>query len=183
MEEETAEVVIVNVALVAAAGTTTLAGTCAAAVLLLVNVTVAPPVGADPLSVTVPCELVPPTTTVGFTVTDATDTPFVVTAPIVVVGTVAAYLRLRTELKCATMFSPPNIATPPEGNCASAVCSLGTPFTNTSIEVECTAIDSLYHVFKFTAPAATEPNWIAQLLPLLFSHLYTYRLLVVSKSA
>jgi hypothetical protein len=96
VEEETAEVVIVNAALLAAAGTTTLAGTCAAAVLLLVKVTVAPPAGADPLSVTVPCELVPPTTTVGFTITDATDTPFVVTAPTVIVGTVAAYRRLRT---------------------------------------------------------------------------------------
>jgi len=48
---------------------TTLAGTCAAAVLLL-SVTVAPPVGAAPLSVTVPCEPLPPTTLVGFSVSD-----------------------------------------------------------------------------------------------------------------
>jgi hypothetical protein len=96
VEEETAEVVIVNVALLAAAGITTLAGTCAAAVLLLVSVTVAPPAGAGPLSVTVPCELAPPTTTVGFSVSDAADTPFVITALIVIVGTVAAYRRLRT---------------------------------------------------------------------------------------
>ena len=72
VEDETEEVVIVNVALLAAAGTTTLAGTCAAAVLELVRVTVAPPLSAGPLSVTVPCELLPPSTLVGFIVTDAT---------------------------------------------------------------------------------------------------------------
>ena len=71
VEEETEEVVIVNVALLAVAGTTTLAGTCATAVLEL-RVTVAPPVGAGPLNVTVPCELLPPNTLVGFNVTDAT---------------------------------------------------------------------------------------------------------------
>jgi hypothetical protein len=95
MGEATADVVIAKVALVAAARTTTLAGTCTAAVLLLVKVTLAPPAGAGPLSVTVPCELVPPTTTFGFTVTDAIDTPFVVTAPTAIVGMVAAYWRLR----------------------------------------------------------------------------------------
>ena len=72
VEDETEEVVIVNVALLAAAGTTTLAGTCAAAVSELVSVTVAPPPSAGPLNVTVPCELLPPNTLVGFTVTDAT---------------------------------------------------------------------------------------------------------------
>jgi hypothetical protein len=72
VEDETDEVVIVNVALLAAAGMTTLAGTCAAAVLELVRVTVAPPVGAGPLNVTVPCEPLPPNTLAGFNVTDAT---------------------------------------------------------------------------------------------------------------
>ena len=72
VEDETEEVVIVNVVLLAAAGTTTLAGTCAAAVLELVSVTVAPPLSAGPLSVTVPCELSPASTLVGFTVTDVT---------------------------------------------------------------------------------------------------------------
>jgi hypothetical protein len=88
--EATAVVVIVNLALVAAAGTTMLVGTCATAVLLLVKVTVAPPVGAGPLNVTVPCELVPPTTIVGLSVSDVADSPFVVNAPTVVEGTVAA---------------------------------------------------------------------------------------------
>ena len=64
--------VIENVALLAAAGTTTLGGTCAAAVLELASVTVAPPPTAGSLKVTVPCELLPPNTLVGFNVTDAT---------------------------------------------------------------------------------------------------------------
>jgi hypothetical protein len=72
LEEVTAEVVIVNVAVVEAAATTTLVWTCAAVVLLLVRVTVAPPVSAGPLSVTVPCDVLPPNTLVGFSVTDAT---------------------------------------------------------------------------------------------------------------
>jgi hypothetical protein len=71
VEEPTEEVVIVNVALEEAAATTTEAGACAAAALELVRVTVAPPVGAGPLSVTVPCELLPPNTLVGFNATDA----------------------------------------------------------------------------------------------------------------
>ena len=63
--EATGLVVTVKVAVVAPAATVTEAGTWAAAVLLLVNVTTAPPVGADPLSVTVPVEGLPPTTEVG----------------------------------------------------------------------------------------------------------------------
>src|SRR5258708_7000058 len=60
-------VVTVNVAVVDPATTVTLAGTCAAAVLLLVSPTVAPPVGAAPLSVPVPVDEVPPVTLAGFT--------------------------------------------------------------------------------------------------------------------
>jgi hypothetical protein len=64
--EATGLVVAVKVAVVAPAGTVTVAGTWAAAVLLEVNVTAAPPVGAGPLSVTVPVEGLPLTTEVGF---------------------------------------------------------------------------------------------------------------------
>src|SRR5215831_10459783 len=167
----TALVVIVNVALVAPAGTTTLAGTCATAVLLLLSVTVAPPVGAAPLNVTVPCELLPPTTLVGFSVTDTADNPFVPAAPTVSVGTVAAYWRLRTNAKCATMFSPPNIATPPLVNAPSVACSSATPFNDTVSDVEFIATDSLYHVFKLTTPTAALLKRVAQLFPLLFTHL------------
>ena len=62
----TVTVVTAKVAVVAPASTVTLTGTVAAEVLLLVRVTTAPPLGAAPLSVTVPVELVPPTTLDGF---------------------------------------------------------------------------------------------------------------------
>jgi hypothetical protein len=61
----TGVVVTVNVALVLAAGTITDDGTVAAALFLL-NATEEPPLGAGPVSVTVPVELVPPGTVVGF---------------------------------------------------------------------------------------------------------------------
>ena len=61
-----------NVAVVALAATVTLAGTCAAAVLLLERVTNAPPVGAGAVNVTVPVEVLPPMTEVGFTVIELT---------------------------------------------------------------------------------------------------------------
>jgi hypothetical protein len=59
-------VVIVKVVLMEPAAMVTLAGTCAAVMLLLCKVTVAPPMGAAPFRVTVPVELFPPTTEVGF---------------------------------------------------------------------------------------------------------------------
>jgi len=61
---------MVNVAVVAPAATVTLAGVLATAVSLLESVTVAPPAGAAALSVTVPAEEFPPTTLVGFTISD-----------------------------------------------------------------------------------------------------------------
>src|SRR5207249_11294412 len=60
----------VKVAVVTPAGTATLEATLAAP-LLLESATCAPPVGAGPLSVTVPVEdCAPPITLVGFSVTD-----------------------------------------------------------------------------------------------------------------
>ena len=66
----TGRVVTVNVALVAPAGMVTLAGTVATAVLLLARETRAPPLGAGPLSVTLPVEGDPPLTLVGFSVSE-----------------------------------------------------------------------------------------------------------------
>jgi hypothetical protein len=62
----TGDVETVKFAVVAPAKTVTLAGTVAAAVMLLVRLTVIPAAGAAELMVTVPVELVPPVTAVGF---------------------------------------------------------------------------------------------------------------------
>jgi hypothetical protein len=65
VELATGVVVIVNVALVLRAGTVTEAGTPAADELPLSDTTT-PPLGAGPLNVTVPWEMIPPTTLAGF---------------------------------------------------------------------------------------------------------------------
>ena len=70
MDVVTALVLTVNVALLAPAATVRVAGTVAAAVLPLIRETTAPPVGAGPLSVTVPVEGDPPVTLVGFSVSE-----------------------------------------------------------------------------------------------------------------
>jgi len=71
VDASTALVLTVNVALVAPAAIVTLDGVLATFVLLLESVTTAPPEGAAPLSVTVPVEdCVPPTTLVGFSVSE-----------------------------------------------------------------------------------------------------------------
>jgi hypothetical protein len=74
VEVDTALVVTEKVALDAPAATVTLAGTWAAAVLLLDSATVAPPVGATPLKVTVPVAEPPPVTLVGFTAIEDIET-------------------------------------------------------------------------------------------------------------
>lgn len=66
----TAVVLTGKVVEVAPAGKVTLAETVAAAVLLLARLTTAPPLGAGPLSVTVPVEGFPPVTLTGFSVTE-----------------------------------------------------------------------------------------------------------------
>jgi hypothetical protein len=67
---ETVDVVIVKFAVVAPAATVTAEGTCADPLLLLARVTEIPPVGALPLRVIVPVELLPPSRDVGDKLTD-----------------------------------------------------------------------------------------------------------------
>ena len=69
VDEATAMVVTVKVAVALPAGTITLAGTVAAA-LFLDKATEMPPLGAALLKVTVPVEDVPPVTLVGLTETE-----------------------------------------------------------------------------------------------------------------
>src|SRR5207248_158670 len=70
VDMRTIDAFTVKVTLLLPAGTVTLEGTLAAA-LLLESVTCAPPAGAGPLSVTVPVEdCTPPTTLVGFNVSE-----------------------------------------------------------------------------------------------------------------
>lgn len=68
-------VVTVKVALVLPLATITLAGTAAINPLLLLSVTLAPPLGATRLRITVPTEVFPPVTLDGFSVSDESDGP------------------------------------------------------------------------------------------------------------
>jgi hypothetical protein len=65
----TAAVLTLKVALEAPAVTVTLAGTETTDVFELVSVTTAPPLGAPPVKAIVPCDVAPPTTEVGLTLT------------------------------------------------------------------------------------------------------------------
>lgn len=79
----TAVVVTVNVAVVAPAATVTLAGTCADP-LLEESATAAPPAGAGPFRVTVPVELLPPTTLVGFKLNELAERGLIVSPAVCV---------------------------------------------------------------------------------------------------
>lgn len=65
----TADVLTPKFALEAPATTVTFAGTETTDVFALLSVTTAPPLGAPPVNVIVPCAVVPPTTEVGLTLT------------------------------------------------------------------------------------------------------------------
>lgn len=78
-------VVMVKVALRAPPEMVTLAGSRAAALLLLDNVITAPAGGAAPFNVTVPIELLPPTTEAGALVTDDRAAAFTVTVAVLAI--------------------------------------------------------------------------------------------------
>ena len=87
----TAAVVTVNVADVCPAATVTVPGTIADE-LLDASAINKPPVGAGPLSVTVPVDDVPPATVVGFNTTDATSGDVTVSDALAVVEKAAAVI-------------------------------------------------------------------------------------------
>jgi len=96
-------VLTANVALVAPAATDTVDGTIAALGLLLERLTTAPPLGAGPLSVTVPEEELPPVTLVGFSVREET----VGRGGGVTVSVAALLTTLPTELVTTTVNCAP----------------------------------------------------------------------------
>ena len=119
VSDETGLVLILNVAEVAPAGTVTLAGTVA-----LVeedfNVTMVPPVGAPPERVTVPVELVPPTTELGETDTLAKLPEVRVSVPVrlkplrvPVTVTVVVASTLEVVTAKVAVDAPPGIVTVP----------------------------------------------------------------------
>src|SRR5579864_2894288 len=86
-------VIMVKVALRAPPAMVTLAGSRAAAVLLLDSVTTAPAGGAAPFNVTVPVELLPPTTDAGVLVTDDRAAAFTVNVAVLATPYVAVMME------------------------------------------------------------------------------------------
>jgi len=100
----TAVVVIENVAVVAPPATVTVAGTVAADELELRSIT-SPADGAALEIVTVPVELAPPTSEVGFRVTDDTVGPLTFNAPVAVVRLIVALISPVTLCPTASVVA------------------------------------------------------------------------------
>src|SRR5438445_1956664 len=126
---DTGLVLTVKVALVALPGTVTLAGTLATPGLLLDRLTTAPPLGAGPLSVTVPVEELPPVTLVGLRLSDES------------VGALAVTVKL-----LALVAVPPGVVT----LIGPVVAPLGTVAV---IEVAELTVKAALTAFKVTAVA------------------------------
>jgi hypothetical protein len=112
VDAATADVVIANVAVVAPCATVTLAGIVATAWLSL-SVTANPPEGADAVSVTVPCDELPPTTDEGLTDTADSDAGAAVgvTVSVAVRVTPPALAVMVTAVDAATEVVPiPKVA-------------------------------------------------------------------------
>jgi hypothetical protein len=105
VEEETATVVTVKVAVVLPAGTVTEAGTVAAAVLLLDKVTVVPPVGADVANVTVPWEEAPPVTEIGLKLKELKATGAMVKAAVLEELPLVAVMVTEVEAETANVVT------------------------------------------------------------------------------
>lgn len=125
----TCNVVTVNVALVDPAGTVTLLGTFATEVLLLARATAAPPLGAGPLSTTVPAEGYVAFTVDGDSVIDVGVTLMVSEAdfltPLYVAEIVTTVLAVTTlvEIVNFALFAPAETVTD-EGTVATLVLLL-----------------------------------------------------------
>jgi hypothetical protein len=125
----TALVVTGKVTLVAPAGMMAVDGTLATDVLLLVKETIAPPVGAAPLSVNVPVDWVPPVTVLGLNVSDVRDAGVTVRVVVLVTPTVP---EIVTEVEEATglvgmvnvAVREPALTTTLPGTCATELLLL-----------------------------------------------------------
>ena len=114
----TVEVLTPKVALKAPAATVTLAGTETTDAFALLSVTTAPPLGAAPVNVIVPCAAVPPTTEVGLTLTaerlagdDVEPPPCAVNRRVAENGPATpAELKARTRQKSRCAGSPVTVA-------------------------------------------------------------------------
>ena len=142
---DTGLVLTVKVALVALPGTVTLAGTLATPGLLLDRLTTAPPLGAGPLSVTVPVEELPPVTLVGLRLSDES------------VGALAVTVKL-----LALVAVPPGVVTligrvvAPLGTVADiVVAELTEKFALVPLKV--TAVAPAKFVPVIVTPLPTEP--------------------------
>ena len=154
---DTADVVMVNAALVAPAIIVTVAGTAATALLLLESDTTAPPDGAAAVSVTVPIDDVPPTVDDGFTLSALS-----VAGPLVVTcGRAATASRKKSrDVELATLMTrrrklalarlaalqvrPHVSVAPPSVNVARAVPSVPVAFA--AVQVAPPSAESCTHI-------------------------------------
>jgi hypothetical protein len=126
----TALVVTVKVVLLDPVGIVTEDGTCAAEVLLLLSETAAPVGGAAPFSVTVPVEVAPPVTVLGFRVSEVRAATVTVRELLLVVVPSAPEIEIETDddtplvvIVNVALVDPPDINTL-AGTCAIDVLLL-----------------------------------------------------------
>jgi hypothetical protein len=156
VEDVTAVVFTVNVALVAPAATVTLEGTVAAAA-LLERLTTAPLLGAGPLSVTVPLEEEPPVTLLGLRVIEERvgDVPAGVTVSVAVFVVVprVAVMVTGVEAVTAVVFTVNVALVAP----AATVTLAGTVAADALLERDTTAPLLGAGPLRVTVPVEEEP--------------------------